>query len=737
MVPLEIDKLKTQARSFKDRGEFESAAEIYKQLLEDLPHDPEIMNEFGAVFTSVELYEEAVGWFDKALIIDPDFVAAKLNRGVALRHMEKFEQATASLEEVVAVTPDDVLACFNLGSCLQSLHRDDAALPWLQKACELSPDDVDAACALANTLRALKRNDEAIAAFRRLVALTPGRLDYLIDLAGLLLEERQFEEATSFYKKAVDLDPDHFDARLGLAAAFLGARAYAEALTTFQEALAIQPGSAVAYCNMSLALSGLGRVEEAIAASRKAIFIEPNSAVPAFNMGTMLLNLGNFREGWLAYNYRHAMHGERWLRDEAHAAPWTGEDLNGKSILVLGEQGNGDEIQFCRYVPELWDLGAEVSFLAPQRLHRLFRTLRGDINLISEIPDNSRFDFQCPLMTLPGLFEQMGHPIPNNIPYLAAEPDRVERWKAFVGDEGFKIGIVWRGHIYNDENLRSFPLAALHPVAQVPGVRLISLQFGEGTEELLDLPPGMSVERLGDDFDRGEHGFLDSAAVAGLVDLMITCDTSMCHLAGALGRNLWIALNEPAEWRWQKEREDSIWYPTARLFRQRRPGEWEDVFRRMAEALHRPKTAPHVQSADCAAGKSAPASPRVQVSWGELLDKVSILEIKAERITSAAARGNVRREMKHLRSEVVAVAPTLPIAVQRKRDALRAVNQKLWDLEDTVRACEAESRFGEPFVEAARKIYALNDERSRLKRQINELMQSDFVEEKQHRSQGD
>ena len=366
----------------------------------------------------------------------------------------------------------------------------------------------------------------------------------------------------------VALRPNECDGWLRLGDALKGAGRQAESLAAYRRALSIQPGSAVGYCNMSLVLRDLGRVEEAIEACKRALFIEPGSAVTTFNMGTMLLSVGNFCEGWQAYNYRYAMGGEKWLREEAHAAPWTGEPLAGKSILILGEQGNGDQIQFARYLSALRDLGGSVFYLAPKRLHRLFNTLNGSPILLSEIQQNSRFDFQCPLMHLPGLFETLGLPVPNKTPYLAAEPERIAHWRGRIGDHGFRIGIVWQGNRYHSNDVRSYPLAALRPLAAISGVRLISLQINNGSEQLENLAPDMSVERLGPDFDTGENGFIDAAAVIEVVDLIVSCDTSIVHLAGALGRPVWIALGETPEWRWQLERSDSVWYPSATLFRQ-------------------------------------------------------------------------------------------------------------------------------------------------------------------------
>jgi tetratricopeptide (TPR) repeat protein len=732
-LSLEILRVQSQALQFQNSKNFDAAANLWHQFLQKHPGNADALSELGGVALSSSQYEDALKWFSRALGVRPDLVSAKAGSGTALRHLNRFEEAASILKMAVAATPNDALICSNLGASLGALQRHEEALVWLQRASDLCPGNADYVHQLGKVLQTLKRNEEAIEAYRRATALRPKYIDALLDLGGLLQEARRFDEAAITFQKVVDLEPNHCNGWLGVGAALLGVRRYAESLAAFRRAITIQPGSAVAYCNMSLALSGLGRTEEAIEACRKAIFIEPGSTVATFNMGTMLLSLGNYGEGWPAYNYRYAMHGEKWLREEAHAAPWMGEALTGKSIIVLGEQGYGDELQFSRYLSELSNLGARVFLIAPERLHRLFKTLAGAITLLSEIPDNSRFDFQCPLMNLPGVFEQLGLPMPARVPYLAAEPGRVARWKNRIGDGGFRVGIVWQGNRYDSNDVRSFPLAALRPVAKVPGVRLISFQIGGGTDQLANLPSDMQVETLDADFDQGEDSFLDSAAAAEVVDLCITCDTSMAHLIGALARPLWIALPEFPEWRWQYKREDSVWYPTARLFRQTANGDWDGVFLRMAEALT------ELLDAQQAAAKNESyeqlKTPSVEVSWGELLDKISILEIKAERMNSPVSLANVRRELEHLKSTLAALTP-LPLTVDRKRASLRATNEKLWDLEDAIRACEAEQRFDSHFIDIARSIYVCNDERAKLKQQINALMKSSLVEEKEYRTEG-
>ncbi len=722
---------RARARRLQKNKQFDEAAQLWRQLLHKNPKDAEAMNELGSACTHAGRFEEGLQWFRRTLEIRPDFTAAKTNAGVALRHMGRLEESVSSLREAVASNPDDAVACFNLGETLKSLQRLEEALTWFRRALELWPSHPESAREVGRVLQALKRNEEAIQAYRRAISLKPSCVETLLTLGGLLQDVRRFQEAAATFEQVVSLDPNHCDGWLSLGAALLGAKRHAELVAAFRRAIALQPGSAVGYCNMSLALMDLGRIEESIDACRKAIFIEPGSAVATFNLGCMLLALGNFREGWEAYDYRFALGTDKWLREDAHAAPWTGEPLQGKSILILGEQGNGDHLQFCRYLAKLGDLGASVSYLAPTRLHRLFRTLRGSINLLSEMPESSRFDFQCPLMHLPGLFNRLGYPIPTATPYLAAEPERVARWRNHIGDRGFRVGIVWQGNNYHGDDVRSYRLDALRPLAKIPGVRLISLQIKEGTEQLRSLPSEMHVETL-PDFDIGEDGFLDSAAAMEVVDLIVTCDTSMAHLAGALGRPAWIALNEAPEWRWQRQRGDSIWYPTARLFRQRAKGDWDRVFLDMAEALGRLlNKGANVSTFEMLKNSKLPP---VEVSWGELFDKISILEIKSERMRQAVSVANVKRELEHLRSVLAEFAP-LPADIDRERASLRATNEALWDLEDAVRDCEARRCFDASFIELARKIYAFNDERARIKKQINLSMKSGFTEEKEYRSQ--
>jgi hypothetical protein len=262
--------------------------------------------------------------------------------------------------------------------------------------------------------------------------------------------------------------------------------------------------------------------------------------------------------------------------------------LCGRSIAVHYEQGLGDVVHFARYVPELARLGASVTFVVPEKLLRLLSDLSPEVRLLSAAPDGERFDYQCTAMSLPHRLNAGAANIPGAIPYLYADPERIAAWKPRIGSEGLKIGIAWQGARWHGIAAvvgRAIPLAAFRPLAQLPGVRLISLQKNEGVEQLSKLPDGMRVETLSEDFDSGPDAFADTVAVMEHLDLIVTCDTSIVHVAGARGRPAWLALKHVPEWRWGLEGRTTPWYPSLRLFRQRRRDNWDEVFAEMAAEL--------------------------------------------------------------------------------------------------------------------------------------------------------
>jgi hypothetical protein len=296
--------------------------------------------------------------------------------------------------------------------------------------------------------------------------------------------------------------------------------------------------------------------------------------------------MGELVEGWKDYEERWRIKSPAYCRRTEGIADWKGEDLKGRSILVYAEQGAGDEIQFIRYLTLLVERGAAVTFFVDRRHMAVLAGISDKVRLISSV-EGGHYDFQCALMSLPYRLGTDLANIPASVPYLHADPERVDRWRSKLGAFGFKIGIHWQGGLWQGGALitgRSFPLRALFPLSQIADVRLISLQKNFGVEQLDDLLAGMAVERL-EGFDDGPDSFVDTAAVMENLDLVITCDTSLAHLAGALARPTWVALKYMPDWRWMLDRADSPWYPAMRLFRQRTWGDWGGVFEEIAEAL--------------------------------------------------------------------------------------------------------------------------------------------------------
>jgi hypothetical protein len=300
------------------------------------------------------------------------------------------------------------------------------------------------------------------------------------------------------------------------------------------------------------------------------------------------LLLGRLAEGWRDYESRLELTNVQQGHPKLNLPYWSGERLNGRGILICGEQGLGDVIQFCRYVPLLAERlpDARVTFAVRPNLLRLLQSLKGNFRLLSSFGAQDRFDVQCALLSLPLRFGTDLGNIQAATPYLSADPARAARWRQRLGTGGFRTGISWHARpVVNPQ--RSFPLQELYRLARIPGVRLISLQKGDGTDQLAAVPAGICIETLGEDFDNGPDGFLDTAAVMENLDLVITCDTSIAHLAGALAKPTLLALKYVPDWRWLIGRADSPWYPTLRLCRQRTLNDWRPVFDQIAAEVER------------------------------------------------------------------------------------------------------------------------------------------------------
>ena len=603
------------------------------------------------------------------------------------------------------------------GYMLGEMGKGEAAVRFYRRALLLDPRNAVAHANVGKLLVELRRPAEALEAFDAVIALNPVDADAWNGRAGALRELGRLEDSLISARRALELRPDFPEAAINCGNALLKLDRMDEALLAYRQASALRPDYAAAWCGEALALGDLGRYDEALAAFVAA---ESRGSYEAIGgKGCLLLALGEFERGFEGYEARWL--GGRTLAEAlgVRHPTWGGPGSGQNRVLVLNDHGLGDTIQFARYLPLIEAAGVGADLRLPGEAASA-PVLDACYALVETEPDEP-FDAQIAISSLPHAFRTRLDTVPARVPYLSAEPVLAARWAERIGPDGFKVGIVWQGNPHPEaDRARSFPLAAAGPLARLPGVRLISLQKGFGEEQLEALPREMRVEIPGGDLDSGPDAFVDTAALMAHLDLVVTCDTSIAHLAGALARPVWVALKNAAEWRWMTEREDSPWYPTMRLFRQPTRGAWAEVFDAMAGAL----------SQTLAARRPAQAV-RAPCSIGDLIDRVTILRIKSERLTEEAKCANVRRELDLLESEA-REAGVVGGAVEALADDLAEVNGQLWEVEDALRWCERDADFGPRFVTLARSVYALNDRRAALKRRINALFDSALMEEKSY-----
>jgi tetratricopeptide (TPR) repeat protein len=506
--------------------------------------------------------------------------ATGVDRGVELARQGRLNEAIAYFRRVLEVRPDLPRVHHNLGVALAEQARLPQAQASFERAVRLRPDYAEARCNLGNTLLRLGKREEAVEQFRRALRIKPDYPDALNNLGLALTEMGRPGEAVVFLQQATRLKPSLVEAfnNLGLALADLGR--FAEAQTAYKQALRLKPTFSDAMTNLASAHKEQGRLAEALAGYEMSLWYNPSSPTTHWNRALTLLQMGDYERGWPEYEWRWR---RKRSRPRCFEQPrWDGSALDGRTILLYSEQGMGDVIQFVRYAKLIHRRGGKVIVECPPRLLPLFARCADIDQLVAEGEPLPAFDVQAPLMSLPGLFGTTLASVPAEVPYLSVEPQLVKHWgERLGGAPGFRVGIAWQGNPRHKWDAhRSIPLAAFAPLARVPGVRLVSLQKEHGTEQLPAFAKHFAVEDLGP----GE--FTDTAAAMAHLDLVITVDSAVAHLAGALGRPVWVALSTIVDWRWLLGRDDTPWYPTMRLFRQKRLGDWDEVIARIARELH-------------------------------------------------------------------------------------------------------------------------------------------------------
>ena len=547
MPPTTIQQAMQTALRHHQAGRLPQAEAIYREILGREPGNADALHLLGVIALQKGRHQDAIGLIRQAIAANPAMPQSHLNLGKALRESGRLDEALAVYREAVRLQPGLAVAHHSLGRALREKGLTEAAAGAFRRAIELQGDFAEAYSSLGNVLQQVGRIEEAVAA----------------------------------YQKAIQVKPGFAEGHYNLGLALRGEDDTAGAISAFREAVRIKPDFAQAHHNLGNALRESARYEEALAACDLAIRCKPDHAGAHLNKAVILLLRGRLAEGWAEYRWRWQTSDIQPNRRAFPQPEWNGEALSGRAVLLHAEQGFGDTIQFMRYAPLLARRGVRVIVEVPQELKGLLRGVEGVRQLLGAGDPLPAFDCHAALLDLPGIFGTTLQTVPANVPYLRPEPALADLWRSRLAPR-LKVGLVWAGRPqhHNDRN-RSLPLSSLAPLAQVKGVVFYSLQKGAAAAQAQNPPPGMELVDLSQEI----KDFADTAALIENLDLVISVDTVVAHLAGALAKPVWTLLPLTPDWRWLLAREDSPWYPTMRLFRQGARGEWGSVIERVAREL--------------------------------------------------------------------------------------------------------------------------------------------------------
>jgi tetratricopeptide (TPR) repeat protein len=571
-------------------GRLQEALESYERVTALKP-DPRAFLNRGVMLRGLGRKAEALASFEQAAALKPDYADAHQSRGVVLREFGRAEEALMALDRAVALRPGHPESHYDRALALRALGRLEAALESYDQALALNPAYAEALSNRGNILTDLKRHEEALQSFEAALKVQPGYAEAWSNRMPALTALKRPEEALASCDRAVALDPNYAKGHNNRGGALYEFQRLDEALASFERAVALKPDYGAAHTNRAVLLQQMRRLPEAMDSFDRALALDPRDCEAHFHQAMCRLSLGDYDQGWAQYEWRWGTRQFEEARRDFTAPLWLGEeDISGRTLLLHGEQGMGDVLQFCRYAPVAARRGARVVLEVFPALERLMTRLDGVSEVVRRGAPLPPHDLQAPLMSLPLALHR--RPEQDAEPYLSPDPDDVARWASRLTDvEGLRVGICWAGGARPDEPIahtidkrRSLPLTAFAPLARIPGVRLFSLQKGAPTAELQALGddwPGPPILDLTDDL----ADFADTAALIANLDLVIACDTSTAHLAGGLGKPVWLLNRFDTCWRWLDGRDDTPWYPTARLFTQTTAGDWAGVMARVKGEL--------------------------------------------------------------------------------------------------------------------------------------------------------
>lgn len=551
-------------------GKHIEAEQLCRQILANHSRHADSLHLLGVIAHHTQRGELALELIGKAIAINAAEASYHGNLGTALWQLGRLDDAAASYRTALRLRPGYANAHFNLGTVLYRQRSLDAAEASLRQAVVINPDYAEAHNNLGNVLREQGRTDEAASCYRKAVSLKP---DYAEAHNNLGLVSGQ-DEAIGCFHKAVACNPDYLEAHFNLATAHLEQGRPEQAASGYRRALVLKPDYPDALDNLGTALKQLQRLPEAAACYRAALELEPDHAGAHANLSMILLAQGDWAAGWQEYEWRWKVPQMYGAARSFSQPQWRGESAIGRTLLIHAEQGFGDTLQFCRYAPLAAKRGLRVIIQVQKPLVRLLESLADIDQIVPQDADLPAFDLHCPLLSMPLALDTTVATIPGDGPYLHADAGQAAMWHARLADAdaGPRIGLVWAGNSYRQapalaavDRRRSLPAEQLAPLLDLPGLHFISLQ----KDASIALPLTDLMHEM--------HDFADTAALVAALDLVISVDTAVAHLAGALGKPVWLLDRFDSCWRWLNGRHDSPWYPRLRIYRQPRPGDWDAV----------------------------------------------------------------------------------------------------------------------------------------------------------------
>ena len=580
--PDEFDALHMLGIINAQRGSFEEAEKLFRRALAVDPKVPPCLQNYGTVLCKLARFAEAIEKFTSAIKLAPNHASLYSDRGHAHFALKREHEALSDYDRALALKPDFADVWLARGRVLNDLKRDDEALHSLNKALALKSEVADARLIRGNILFALNRQTEALADFDKALALRPDMASAWLGRGNVFSTLKRNDDALAAYDNGLTLNQDFAEAWLGRGSVLRNLGRYDEALTAYDKALALKPELPEVWFSRGNVFFDLNRDDEALQNFEKAIDLKPGNAEALLNKSLVKLSLGEFEEGWALYEWRwKSRFFTSPVRGFSHK-PWLGDsNISGKTILVHSEQGFGDIIQYYRYLSELKKLDCKIIFEAPAALITLLAAQKNNFQIITWGATYPHFDVHCPLLSLPHAFKTTLQTIPAIIPYLFCSPGKLDHWRTTLGKKNKpRVGLAWSGNPRNENTRRNVPLELFRQMTGT-GIEWHSIQKEVREEDLASLKSNPALV----DHAAFLNDFSDTAALIAELDLVISVDTVAAHLAGALGKPVWILLPFHPDFRWLRGRTDSPWYPTARLFRQPHEGDWGGVIDQVAREL--------------------------------------------------------------------------------------------------------------------------------------------------------